>query len=102
MKSLLSISKAQTQLRAQVKILRLNQGLTQQGLANRTGVPLPTLRKFEQKGVISLEAFLKVLMVLERLEAVVGALDNNEEYFKSIDDVLEDRPQKARRYGWRT
>ncbi|MYD75855.1 MAG: helix-turn-helix transcriptional regulator [Gammaproteobacteria bacterium] len=100
--SLLTLSKAQEQLRGQVKILRLNQGFTQEGLANRAGVPLPTLRKFEQKGVISLEAFLKILMVLGSLEAVVGALRNDEEHFESIDDVLEDRPQKTRKYGWRT
>lgn len=33
--------------------------LTQEGLAERSGVPLSTLRKFEQKGMISLDSFLK-------------------------------------------
>lgn len=102
MELLLSISKAQDQLRGQVRTIRLNQGFTQKGLANRAGVPLPTLRKFEQKGLISLEALLKILMVLGSLEAFVSALENDKEHFDSIDDVLEDRPQKPRKYGWRT
>ncbi|WP_443947630.1 helix-turn-helix domain-containing protein [Pedobacter sp. AW1-32] len=38
--------------------------LTQEELAKRAGVPLPTLRKFEQKGWISLESFFKFLMVV--------------------------------------
>jgi hypothetical protein len=31
--------------------------LTQEGLSERSGVPLAALRKFEQKGSISLEFF---------------------------------------------
>ena len=40
-----------------MQMLRLNKGLTQQGLSDRSGVTLSTLRKFEQKGTISLESF---------------------------------------------
>ena len=99
--SLLNISSAQSILREQVKAKRLSQGLTQEGLANRAGVALPTLRKFEQKGLISLEAFLKILMVLGVLEQFANVLENDEEQFESIDDVLKNRPKKPRKYGWR-
>ncbi len=85
----------------QVKAKRLQQGLTQEGLANRAGVRLPTLRKFEQKGVISLESFLKLLTVLGCLEDVVRTLKADNENFNSIEDVLKDRPQKPRKRGWR-
>ena len=102
MKSLLTISKAQKLLSAQVKAKRLQQGWTQEGLAKRAGVSLSTLRKFEQKALISLESFLKLLMVLGCLEDMVDALKSEDETFHSIDDVLEDRPQKPRRHGWRT
>ncbi|MCY4555171.1 MAG: helix-turn-helix transcriptional regulator [Chloroflexi bacterium] len=101
MVSLLSISKAHNQAREQVKALRISQGLTQEGLANRAGVPLPSLLKFEQKGLISLEAFLKILMVLRKLEAFVSALEKPKKQFKSIDDVLEERSQQLRKHGWR-
>ena len=79
---------------------RLQQGLTQAGLALRAGVSLPTLRKFEQKGLISLESFLKLLMALGSLEEIAGALDANSETFNSIDEVLHQ--PKERKRGWRT
>ncbi len=99
---LCTVSKAQGQLCEQVKAIRVSQGLTQAGLANRSGVPLPTLRKYEQTGRISLESFLKILMVLGCLEAFVQALTDHSEHFASIDDVLDDRPKKSRKRGWRT
>ena len=94
---LLTTSKAQKLLSERVKAKRLQQGLTQEGLANRSGVPLPTLRKFEQKGLISLESFLKLLTVLGCLEDVVQALETDDKSFKSIEDVLRGRPQKPRK-----
>lgn len=62
--------------------------LSQAGLAERSGVALPTLRKFEQQSVISLESFLKLLMVVGGLEEVVRALEPVTEKFSSIDEVL--------------
>jgi transcriptional regulator with XRE-family HTH domain len=99
--SLMTTSKAQKILRGQVRAARLQYGFTQEGLAKRAGVSLPTLRKFEQKGLISLESFLKLLMVLGLLENVVKTLTTYEEVYNSIDDVLEDLPSKKRKHGWR-
>ena len=84
----------------QVRARRLQQGLTQAGLAKRAGVSLPTLRKFEQKGLVSLESFLKLLMALGCLEDVAAALDTNSKTFNSIDEVLHQ--PKERKRGWRT
>ena len=102
MKSLLTVSKAQKEIQASTKAGRLAMGLTQAGLATRAGVNLPTLRKFEQKGQISLESFLKLLMVLDRLEAVVNALEPSEQVFSSIDDVLNSDKKPKPKRGWRT
>ena len=99
--SLSTVSKAQRSLRESVRTRRLSQGLTQEGLAARAGVSLPTLRKFEQKGLISLESFLKLLMTLGCLEDIVKALDSSRQSFETIDDVLAGRPQKPRQRGWR-
>ena len=71
--SLITPSKAQKKLAENVRLRRLDMELTQEGLAERSGVPLPTLRKFEQKGAISLESFLKLQMVLGGLEGVLKA-----------------------------
>lgn len=61
-------------------------------------VSLSTLRKFEQKGVISLESFLKILSVVGGLEEMVNALKPKEQHFKSIDEVLksEEKPTRKR------
>ncbi|WP_434977880.1 helix-turn-helix domain-containing protein [Daejeonia sp. YH14] len=93
-----SLSKLQQKLVDYVRDRRLQMNLTQQGLAERSGVPLPTLRKFEQKGLISLDSFLKLLSVVGGLEEMVDALKPKEQSFKSIDDVLksEDKPIKKR------
>jgi len=80
---------------------RLDLELTQQGLAERSGVKLPTLRKFEQKGLISLESFLKLAMALGCLQDFINAAEPSETEFTSIDDVLKHSriktPKKGRR-----
>lgn len=51
---------------------------------------LATLRKFEQKGIISLESFLKLLMVVGGLEEIINALKPVKPKFTSIDQVLNE------------
>ena len=75
--------------------------LTQQGLAERSGVPLPTLRKFEQKGSISLESYLKLQMVLGGLEDILKATQIKDTAFSSIDDVLKSNSDPTRKRGKR-
>ncbi|MCB4235425.1 helix-turn-helix domain-containing protein [Kaistella anthropi] len=68
---------------------RLQMDLTQEGLAERSGVPLSTLRKFEQTGMISLESFLKILSIVGGLEEMIEGLKPNTPAFKSIDEVIK-------------
>ena len=99
---LFTISKAQGAIAENMRNRRLATGLTQQGLAKRSGVNLATLRKFEQKGVISLESFLRLTMVLDALEDVVGATEPPARAYSSIDEVLEaERRKPPRKKGWR-
>jgi Asp-tRNA(Asn)/Glu-tRNA(Gln) amidotransferase A subunit family amidase len=51
-------SEMQERVRAAVRDRRLALGLTQSDLATRSGVPLATLKRFEQKGQISLAGLL--------------------------------------------
>ena len=101
MVSLVTSSKAQRKLAENVRQRRLGLDLTQEGLAERSGVPLPTLRKFEQKGAISLESFLKLQMVVGGLEAMLDALELSQQSFASIDEVLEDDNKPTRQRGSR-
>lgn len=98
---LITSSKAQKKLAENVRLRRLSMDLTQEGLSKRSGVPLPTLRKFEQKGSISLESFLKLQMVVGGLDAILDALDVPEQSFSSIDEVLEDNNKPTRQRGSR-
>lgn len=99
---LVTITKAQEILVSQLRAKRLAIGLTQSGLAARAGVALPTLRKFEQKGLISLESFLKLLMVLGGIDEIIQAVKPKQTEFSSIDDVLKSDTKTTRKKGWRT
>lgn len=94
-------SKAQAKLAENIRLRRLDMGLTQAGLAERSGVALPTLRKFEQRGAISLESLLKILMVVGGLEEVVKATEAIPAAFSSIDDVLKAEGRVTRKRGRR-
>jgi len=67
-------------------------------LSERSGVSYGTLKKFEQKGQISLESLLKVALAL-------GSLDDFEQLFVkgsdtlplSLDDLLIDNKRKRGR-----
>lgn len=100
--SFMTVSSAQEKLSENLREKRLAMGFTQQGLSTRSGVSLPSLRKFEQSGRISLESFIKLLMVLGGLEDVVGAVKSKQTRFNSIDDVLADQEPPKRKRGWRT
>ncbi len=80
-----------------VRTRRLAENLTQDGLSKRSGVPLPTLRKFERTGAISLEALLKLLMVVGGLEDVAKAVALPEPEFLSIDEVIAANRASVRR-----
>lgn len=97
----ISLSKVQRKIVESTRARRLQMELTQEGLSERTGVPLSTLRKFEQKGVISLDSFLKILSVVGGLEEIVDALKPKEQHFKSIDEVLKSEEKPTRKRGSR-
>ncbi len=97
--SLISATKAQQKIAEHVRERRLLMELTQEGLAERSGVPLATLRKFEQKGTISLESLLKLLMVVGGLEEIIDALKPPKPNFTSIDEVLKDSKSITRKRG---
>jgi len=101
MNSLITTSKALLKVAESLRALRLEKGFTQAGLAERAGVSLASLRKFEQKGLISLESFFKLAMALGCLDSLVEAVKPLNENFTSIDDVLKNKDDKKRQRGWR-
>lgn len=99
MLSLISPAKAQQKIAGNIRERRLLMELTQEGLAERSGVPLATLRKFEQKGAISLDSLLKLLIVIGGLDEIVGVLKPSKPNYASIDEVLKDSNSIPRKRG---
>ena len=99
--SLLTVLLAEQQLAQHMRQHRLALGLTQAALASRAGVNLFTLRKFEQKGLISLESFLKIAMVLGLLDKLVATMKPSPSAFSSIDEVLAAQQKSVRKRGRR-
>ena len=56
--------------------LRLQAGWKQSTLSERSGVSLPTLRRFERTGRASLENFLRICHALGRLDELTGLLSS--------------------------
>jgi len=102
MVALMNVVKAQRIIAMNLRERRLQLDLTQEGLAQRSGVPLGTLRKFEQQGIISLEAFLKIMLVLGMLDAVVKATEMPEGSFATLDEIIAIETVPKRKRGRKT
>ena len=61
-------SEVMQDLALKVKQKRLSQNLSQIGVADRAGVSLGSLKRFEQTGQISLESLLKIALSLNCLK----------------------------------
>ena len=71
------------------KILRKQAGFSQSELAKRSGVSLGSLKRFETTGQISLEALLKLVDVLNRLDdfdLILKPIENLKEIEKLFSD----------------
>ena len=64
-----------------VKTLRKNEGWSQAELAERSGVSLGSIKRFETKGKISYESLLQLLYTLNYLESFYSVLklENNQD-----------------------
>ena len=85
-----------TALSARLKSRRLEQNLTLKGLAQRSGVALGTLKKFERTGQISLLSFIRLLVALKGEAALEALLVERE--FETLDEVLASvkKPKRGR------
>jgi transcriptional regulator with XRE-family HTH domain len=84
------------ELANRVKNRRLAQNLTLVGLAQRSGVALGTLKKFERTGQVSLVSFIRLVVALKD-EAVLEKF-LLEQKFETLDEILksEKKPKRGR------
>ena len=82
--------------KAQDKRLKLN--LSQQTLSEKSGVRYGTLKKFEQKGQISLESLLKIALALDELDTFEHLFAKGDDALpSSLDELLADTSRKRGR-----
>ncbi|MGI9280007.1 MAG: transcriptional regulator [Endozoicomonas sp.] len=86
--SLLTPSEVQEQLAATVMAKRKVKGWSRQSLAERSGVPAPTIKKFETTGQISLRQFILLWQCVDQLENLYALTKEDEVLPSSIDEVL--------------
>lgn len=82
--------------KAQNKRLKLN--LSQQTLSEKSGVSYGTLKKFEQRGQISLESLLKIALALGEMDTFERIFaSGGDELPASLDELLDNHPRKRGR-----
>jgi len=78
-----------------VKERRLEMNLTQEGLSVRAGIKLPTYRRFERTGEISLRGLLQIAFALNALRDFEGLFTQKQ--YQSLDEVLAESGSKRKR-----
>ncbi len=84
------------ELGERLRDLRLSRNLTQAGLAERAGVSLATLRKFEKTGLISLQSLVKLAIPLGAESGIDLLFTDVEEQVVTIDELLERSKRRKR------
>ena len=83
--------------RAKQKRIHLN--ITQKELAERSGVSFGSIKRFEQKGEISLKHLLQIATVLRSVDEFESLF--REQRYQSIDDVIRENSKKERKRAGR-
>lgn len=86
-----------SQLAANVKQRRLELNLTQAGLASRAGIKLPTYRKFERTGMISLFGLLRIAFALDCLDEFTSLFTRKR--YETLADVINENTRPPRKRG---
>lgn len=85
-------------LASKVRLRRLSLNLSQQSLAQRSGVSYGVLKKFEQTGKISLESLLKLALILDSLDDFYNLFNLPlPEQAISLDELLKEKIRKRGR-----
>lgn len=76
-------------LTAKVRQRRKAKKLSQEQLANKSGVSFGSIKRFERTGQISLESLLKIAMVLGHLNDFETLFVSQSELPASLDEILK-------------
>lgn len=73
---------------------RLERDLTQQGLADRAGLSLASLKRFERTGQIAFESLVRIAVVLQATDALNRLFEEPE--FRSLDEAIARTKRRSR------
>lgn len=76
---------------------RLDKGMSRRSLSETTGIPEPTLERFETKGKISLESFLKLVVEFGWFDEMSGILSRTK--FTTGDELESINRNQGRKKG---
>ena len=85
-------------LAKQAKETRLARGWKRETLSQHTGIPVPTIKRYETTGDISLRQFLKLVFILGDLDKLKGVFNPEEPFYTSIDEIerVKEKPKRQR------
>jgi len=77
-----------------VKEMRLRRNITQQDFASKIGIALPTYRRFERTGEISLRRLIEISQFLDTANDFKKLFTKRE--YSCIEEVISPRPTRKR------
>lgn len=86
-----------TQLAQRLQSRRLEKGLSRQTLADMSGVPAPTIARFEQHYAISLRQYVDLAMALGYTDALKELM--KEPIYKTMEELETIRSNQNRKRG---
>jgi len=92
-------SDAKIELAKAAKNARLKNGWKRDTLSEKTGIPTSTIKRYETRGDISLNQFLKLVFVLGDLDKLRDVFDSETHDFTSLDEILKVKSKPKRKRG---
>lgn len=92
--SLMTPDEIATTVASNARRRRLEMNLTQEGLAERAGVSLGSLKRFERLGAISLENLIRLSIALDMAEDIAKLFERKT--VPRIDDLLKRENRRVR------
>lgn len=85
------------QLAERLKTRRLEKGLSRQALAELSGVPAPTIARFEQQHAISMRQYLDLAIALGYADQLQGLMQ--EAIYKTMEELETIKQNQNRKRG---
>lgn len=77
-----------------VRVMRLGRNISQKDFASRVGITLPTYRRFESTGEISLGRLIEIAKFFDLAEDIKNLFTKRE--YSSIEEVISERRPRKR------